>query len=122
MQSLYEQSAENWDKLAQSGRPNLREMAKHFYHPSEMDRELGLNNCAHHWNNGRNGATKGNDLLAKHWLEHNAKDAKSSVENQLVETVAKFEETRMLLIVATPDQAAKIEKIVALIGAEVTDV
>jgi len=122
MQSLYEQNTENWDRLAKTGKPNLREMAKHFHHSIDMDRALGLNNCAHHWNSGRNGASKGNDLLAKHWLERNVNDAKPSVEDQLAEAVLKLEQTRMLLIVATPDQATKIEKIAVLIGAEVTDV
>lgn len=113
MTSLYEQNPENWDKLADSGKPNLREMAKHFQHPIDMDRALGLNNCTHHWNNGRNGASKGNDLLAKHWLDQQ----KAQPEAEPIKTTP-----RMLLIVASAESAAKIEKIAVMIGAEVTDV
>ena len=122
MKSLYEQNPTHWDKLAENDRKNLREMAKHFSRAFQMDRALGLIGAASHWHAGRNGAFKTSDLLAADWLEKNVNNDKPSVEDPLVEATANFEGTRMLLIVATPDQAAKIEKIAALIGAEVTDV
>ena len=116
MKSLYEQDPTHWDKLANQGKPNLREVAKHFSRPFEMDKALGINSATSHWHNGRNGASKGSDVMAKSWLAQN-----TVKPNEQAEPVANTD-TRMLLIVATPDQAAKIEKIAALIGAEVTDV
>ena len=123
MKSLYEQNPKNWDKLAAAGRPNLREMAKKFHRAIDMDKALGLNNATSHWHTGRNGAGSAIDQLAMYWLERNAKGlgqlepAQGDLYKHQPST-----DTRMLLIVATPDQAAKIEKIVALIGAELTDV
>ena len=116
MKSLYEQNPTNWDNLAKQVKPNLREVAKLFSQASEMDKALGLTGASSHWHAGRNGAWKSSDFVAASWLE------KNTVQHQLPEATAKFEGTRMLLIVATPDQAAKIEKVAALIGAEVADV
>ena len=114
MTSLYEQDPTHWDKLAAQGKTNLREVAKHFERPTDMDKAMGIVGAAAHWHTGRNGATIASDGLAKMWLYENATPAAAEAP--------KGTDTRMLLIVATPDQAAKIEKIAALIGAEVTDV
>ena len=116
MKSLYEQDPTNWDILAKSGKPNLREVAKHFSRFSDMDQALGVVGAAAHWHAGRNGAWRTTDRRAADWLKENAG------KRQLSEGVVKSGQSQMLLIVATSEQATKIKKVAALIGAEVTDV
>lgn len=113
MFSLYEQNPENWEKLAEQGKPNLREVAKHFDRPIDMDRALGVTGAASHWHSGRNGASLGSDAMARAWLEKNTKPQE---EPQAASA------TKMLLIVAPASVAGKLEKVAAMMGCEVTEI
>jgi hypothetical protein len=113
MFSLYEQNPKNWDNLADQGKPNLREVAKHFDRACDMDRALGINSAAAHWHAGRNSASLGSDAMARAWLEKNAKQQE---EPQAVSA------TKMLLVVAPASVAGKLEKVAAMMGCEVTEI
>jgi hypothetical protein len=129
MTSLYEQNPVHWDAMAKNGSPSLREMSKHFNRPCEMDKALKVQGLTNHWHAGRNRASRAMETLAMYWLKDNEKDNEKDngfdfaahAKPKPVE-VSVSDDKVVLLVMTNTASAAKITKIAAMLGAEVTDV
>ena len=116
MPTLYDQAPDNWEKLAASGYPALRDTAKLFSSSSEMDRALGLRSASQKWLRGLNGATSTSERRAREFLD--ARNARSTAGN----SEAQAENRRAIVIIATERDASKIARIARLFPAEVIEV
>ena len=114
MKTLYEQNPEAWDKIAASGFPSVREVAKKFYKPSEMNKALGYVNGAQHWLSGRNNAASRAERAAKAWL------ASSGSPAPVVKPAA--DQSATFLCICDKTTAAKVQKVLALMGCEFVEV
>jgi hypothetical protein len=111
--NLYEQHKAAWDKLAKEGKPNLREMAKRFDHPHEMDSALQTQRAVQHWIKGENGASYSTDRRAAHWLA--SQDEKAPPGHVLASG-------KVLMIVCPDGVSAKIERVATMLGCEVVEI
>jgi hypothetical protein len=111
--NLYEQHKAAWDKLAKEGKPNLREMAKRFEHPHEMDAALQTQRAVHHWIKGENGASYTTDRRAAMWLAEQADKGRPDSDAR---------DGIVLMVVCPAALAPKVQKLLGLMGCEVVEV
>lgn len=122
MQTVYEMHKEGWDRLAKNGRPALAEMARHFNQIAHMNEALGYAGAVKHWVTGRNGASHAAELSARRWLDLNVKAGIASAE-PVAKPLPLTPSAGKLFLVAAPESiAAKVEKVLAMLGCDVTEV
>jgi len=113
--SLYDQAPATWDNIAASGRPSVRDMAKHFTRCIDMDRAFGFNNAASHWLSGRNMPSNATERLASAWLRA------PRVTEPEAKPEPKHETAALLLVVCPLDAKAKAKRVLAMLGCEVLE-
>jgi hypothetical protein len=111
MKTLYEQNPKIWERFANAGKPSICEMSKHFTKCSDMDRALGMENTAAKWARGKNLGSNPSEMRAKEWL-----DAQSFVSPATPDQSATF------LCICDKATAAKVQKVLALMGCEFVEV
>lgn len=125
MNTLYDQCPVVWDKLHSAGYPSLARMSLYFSRPSEMDAALGYVKATSPWMNGVNKPSRSSERRARTWLDsrdgHYSQRAFDTTPMPEVKLEVK-PAGKLLLVAATPEIAAKIEKLCAILGAEVTEV
>jgi hypothetical protein len=114
METLYEQNPEAWDKIAASGFQSVREVAKMFHKPSQMNEALGYINGAEHWLSGRNKATNRAERAAKAWL--------ASLNSPALAANPAANQSATFLCICDKATAAKVQKVLALMGCEFVEV
>ena len=114
MKTLYEQNPEAWDLIAANRFVSVREVAKMFHKPSQMNEALGYTNGAEHWLAGRNNATNRAERAAKAWL------ASSGLPAPVVKPAA--DQSATFLCICDKATAAKVQKVLDLMGCEFVEV
>ena len=114
MKTLYEQNPEAWDKIAANGFASVREVAKQLHNPSQMNEALGYINGAEHWLSGRNSATNRAERAAKAWLATGTSSA--------MITKPAPDQSATFLCICDKATAAKVQKVLALMGCEFVEV
>ena len=110
MRSLYEQHAAAFDRIAASGKPSIREMARLFDDVHEFNRALGAVKAAEHWIKGRNNASMSSERRAKEWLAAQLNDSCGALRSD--DPVAVF------FIACPASKARQVERIAAVMGWE----
>lgn len=116
MKTLYEQNPSTWENFKKNGKPSICEMAKHFIKPSSMDSALGMSNTVSKWQRGLNLGSTASELRAKEWLESQAQNRTPHWHAEVPASNPKA--TVTFLCMADPATAAKMQKIMALMGCE----
>jgi hypothetical protein len=115
MTTLYEQYKPAWDRIATT-RPNLARMAMHVASKPEMERALGYgSSVVVKWLSGHNTPSRESDFRAEKWLAERASPAP-------VEQAAPASAALLLVACPSPDVAAKVQRVLAMLGCEVTEV
>ena len=113
-QSIYERHNDRWSALESQGYVSLAAMAKNFTSNPEMDIALGYANATSKWNSradSRPGSQA--ESRAKAWLLSNKPN------RELEQTT---DDSFMFLCVASPESAAKVRKVLSLMGCEFVDI
>lgn len=114
MKTLYEQKPEAWEKVAEHGAPCVAEMAKHFTTHQDMDNALGYIRASKNWSDRGGSVGAHSESKAHKWLAANKKHAQPPVHDAPT--------GQMFLVIATPEQAARAQKVLSLIGCEFVEV
>ena len=117
-QSIYERHKDKWASLEAQGYVSLASMAKILTVNPEMDLALGYANATSKWNSRRDTRpSRQAEARAKAWLLDN----KTKVEQEHNIPV-KHDGSVMFLCIASPESAAKVQKVLSLMGCEFVDV
>jgi hypothetical protein len=115
MQTLYDQYKPAWDRISTT-HPNLALMARHFRTRPEMERALGYSTgVIIKWMSGDNAASRDSEFRAEKWLAERASPAP-------VKQAAPASAALLLVACPSPDIAAKVQRVLAMLGCEVTEV
>ena len=118
MESLYDRHRQEFDKLASDGYSNIREAAKWFETPRQMDVAIGFNGAAIHWTKGEKASTT-SDRRCQMWLDSQRQPRQQSLPISAEPPKA----AGSLLLVACPaGTEEKARKLLSFIGCEITDV
>ena len=120
MKSLYDKEPANWDKIAEFGYPEFREVAKSFARYNHMDDALGLVKASGKWAKGLGMPSMQSAKAARTFLE--AKKSGTLVDVPQKAAKPKQTESQMILI-SGPDQALKkLEGIAKMLGCETVEI
>lgn len=118
MKSLYDKNPQNWDKIAEFGYPEFREVAKKFARYLDMDEALGMLKCSRRWGAGISVPSRQASAVAKAFLEKHKAEAKPQAKTQNSEVSA-----NPMVIVSGPKQALKkLEGIAKMLGCETVEI
>lgn len=121
MQSIFDRHKVKWTKLETQGYQSLAEMARRFSSNPEMDSALGYINAVSKWNcRADSRPSKSAERRAKEWLAERTYigDAKQAATG-----VPPASSAALLLVACpSPDVAAKVQRVLAMLGCEVTEV
>lgn len=132
MKSLFDQSPETWGKLQEAGFESLAEMARRFTSGVDMDHAMGYTGATSKWHTGVNHPTRHSEKCAALWLK--VDDLKKSAQLDLLEQPAPAAPSvpdqhpapqsaaETLLVFCPADKLAKVSKVLAMMGCEVTEV
>tara|TARA_A100000171_G_C2140623_1_gene155929 strand:- start:23349 stop:23711 length:363 start_codon:yes stop_codon:yes gene_type:complete len=117
---------EGWDNLARNGQPALAEMSRHFHKIAHMDQALGYAGAIKHWVSGKNRASPAAELSARRWLDLNIKSApapEKPITKGAPPAPKEIPASGKLFLVAAPlGVSDKVERVLAMLGCEVTEV
>jgi hypothetical protein len=117
-QTIYERHKSKWSSLESQGYVNLARMAKTFTVNPEMDIALGYVNATSKWNSRTNSRpSRQAESRAKTWLLSN--EPKREQEQT---TPAENDGSVMFLCVVSVESAAKVQKVLSLMGCEFVDI
>lgn len=132
MQTLAEKHPETYANLKKIGRPSIAEMMTRFARPIDIDRALGIYACAAHWVAGRNGASKKSEQLAREWLAKQdrgfihmfPKDSRQYELNtpSIIVSAREPEPDNIFMVVCPADKAAKVSKVLDMMGCECVEI
>lgn len=111
---LYEQNPAAWDKIAASGKPALREVAKCFDLVADMDAALGASKAAYHWLRGSNNASLAYERRARAWLDQ----AAAKVDN--APAVPRQSET-VYMVICPAAKAETVARVLRALACEVVE-
>jgi hypothetical protein len=121
--SLYDQYPAALDAIAAAGKPSIREVAKRFARPVDMDRALGLDGLTAHWVAGRNNASAKSEARCREWLLANPLGAPAhKPAHQFAPKPASQPATSMVLVVCAPEVKTQLDKLSRVLGFEMVDV
>ena len=113
MKSLNDQYPDAWKKVEADGKFSLAEMAKHFTDADSMNDALGYLDAVKNWIGGRNRASGQSDRKAAAWLKNRL---------DITPVAPPSPKSGALLLVACPPGTdAKVAKVLAFLGCEVTE-
>jgi hypothetical protein len=116
MQTLYDQYKPAWDRLS-AARPNLARMAREFSDKREMERALGYGpSVIVKWLSGGNTPSRESEFRAESWLSEYL-PARPALPSAATATAGK-----VLLVACFDAIATKVERILAMLGCDVTEV
>lgn len=120
MKSLYDKEPENWDKIAEFGYPEFRDVAKTFARYCDMDDALGLIKASGRWAKGLGMPSMMAAKAAREFLE--AK--KSGTLPDVPQKAARPKKTEsQMILVSGPEQALKkLEGIAKMLGCESVEI
>ena len=113
MKSLYDQYPDEWKKVEADGKFNLAEMARHFTDTQSMNDALGYLDAVKNWIGGRNRASGQSDRKAAEWLKNRVDITPVAIPDQRAGA--------LLLVACPPGSDAKVAKVLAFLGCEVTE-
>jgi len=115
--NLYEKHKSEWDTIAVY-RPHVAEMATHFIEASSMESALCYGSSViSKWIKRAGGVSLEADRRALEWLKR-----KKAPADAFPAPVAAMQVPRLLLVACTDETAAKVGRVLALLGCEVTEV
>jgi hypothetical protein len=115
MQTLYDQYKPAWDRISTT-RPNLALMARHVDSKQQMEIGLGYgSSVVVKWLSGDNTPSRESEFRAEKWLAERASPAP-------VKQPAPANAALLLVACPSPDVAAKVQRVLAMLGCEVTEV
>ncbi|MEQ9634635.1 MAG: hypothetical protein RLW68_00975 [Devosia marina] len=106
--TLYHENTAFWDGIATS-KPCLSEMARHFSSDDEMAIALGFSRgTVRKWVTGHNGISGTAERRAKEWLS-----ARSKAPNS---------DGMVMLVACSAAMALKVQKVLGILGCDVTEI
>ena len=123
MESLYDKHRQEFDRLASDGYSNIREAAKWFETPRQMDIAIGFNGAAIHWTKGERASTT-SDRRCQMWLDsqRTRRVASTALDLSTTETEPAKSAGSLLFVACPAGTEEKARKLLAFIGCEITDV
>jgi hypothetical protein len=115
MQTLYDQTKPAWDRIGRTC-PNLALMARHFHARREMEKALRYGSgVIIKWISDDAKPARESEFRAEKWLAERASPAP-------VKQAAPASAALLLVACPSPDVAAKVQRVLAMLGCEVTEV
>lgn len=116
--SIYERHRPKWSSLESQGYVNLARMAKTFTVNPEMDLALGYVNATSKWNSRADSRpSRQAESRAKNWFLSN----EPKRDQEQIAPVTQ-DGSVMFLCIASPECAAKVQKVLSLMGCEFVDI
>lgn len=123
MQSLYEKSV-HWKVLEKEGFVFAAEVARRFTLAAEMDRAIGMRNCAAGWHRGKRPSRLAERACGL-WLDANQDRDQKAVAaeeaNVASSVVASPTEAKTLLVMCDQSTMKKVKAVLSIMSVEFVD-